>query len=115
MSEIYDFELKAGATYPPLQIQLVNENNSAVDLTGVKGIKFFLRSTIGQAMITSAATATCTNSVLGYLQYTWKKADTSGLDNTIVEATFRATLSNNSIMKVPENGYLKGYIGDALS
>ncbi len=112
---IYDFTIKAGATAPPLKIGIENENNSVVDITGVKNVKFSMRSTAGQVMIKTLATASVTDSVNGFIQYSWSSGDTSGYDVTEVDVEFRLTLADNTILKLPDRGYLRGLIGDALA
>ena len=112
---LYDFTIKAGASGPPLKVGIENENNSAVDITGAKGVKFYLRSVAGGAMIINGNAASITDSVNGFLQYPWTVGNTSGLDNTEVIAEFHVTLVDDTLLKMPDEKYLRGYIGDALA
>jgi hypothetical protein len=110
----FDFWIKAGGTAPPLKVKLENENNSAVNITGQQGAKFYLRSAVGGAMLVNGATATVTDSTGGLAQYSWKAADTSGLDNTQAIAEFHFSLSDGTKLKAPDEGYINILIGDSL-
>ncbi len=112
---LYDFTTKAGASAPPLKVGIRNENNSVVDITGAKGVKFYLRSVTGGATIINGKAGSVTDSVNGFLQYSWTAGDTSGLDNTEVIAEFHVTLADDTQLKLPDEKYLRGYIGDALN
>jgi len=112
----YDFTIKAGATYPPLGVKCVDENNSAVSLSGAKNVKFCMRKAYPLlSVIANKIGATMTDSVAGEFQFSWSKAYTSALDNTDVQVEFWVTCSDNSILKVPTEGYFLGRIGDSIA
>lgn len=114
MAELFDFMIKAGATAPPNKITIKNENNSAVNLTGQKGAKFYMRSVGGSALMISGSPCTVTDSVNGQLQYSFSTGDTSTFDKTQCFGEFHITLTDNTILKVPTEGYQSIYIGDSL-
>lgn len=115
----YDFSIKAGATAPPFKVAIENENNSAVDITGQKGVAFSLWLASGfstnPTTLVSAKAASCTDSVNGYLQYQWSVGDTSGRSDVLAYAEWRVTLSDNTVLRMPDQGYQKIFIGKAIT
>ena len=115
MAQKYDFTIKAGATAPPLRWGIENENNSAVNITGAKGATFYMRSVGGGSNIVNGVAMTITDSVYGLLQFSPTTQSTSGYDATNVFVDVYVTLSDNTLLKLPDDGFsIRGRIVSAL-
>lgn len=110
----YDWEMRAGQTYPPLNGAIVNEFNSAVNIAGQKGIKMYmwLVSTNATSMI-SGRSASVTDSANGYFVYRWTAGDTSAFSGKPGKAYINVTMSDNSNMRVPTQGWFDVYVASA--
>jgi len=110
----FDFTIKAGGTAPVLAVQLKNDKNSVIDITAAKGATFYLFTIGGGARLNASVTSSVTDSVNGKISYNWSVNDTSGFDDTYVVGEFLITKSDNTIIKAPDDGFIKGYIVSAL-
>jgi len=112
--EPYDWTIKAGATAPPLRWGIENENNSAVDISGQKGISIFIRDVNSTTLLVNGAAMTTTDSTGGLVDFYPTTGSTSGYDGTNVFVEIHVTLADNTLMKVPEDGYSLGRVISAL-
>jgi hypothetical protein len=111
----YDLEIKAGSTWPPLSIALKNEFNSAVNISGQKGASMYMRiRSTDSVTVINGRSVSVTDSSNGYLNYGWTVADTSGYDGKQAQAHFNITMSDNSLMRAPTDGYFDVYIGSVI-
>lgn len=110
----YDYEMKAGATAEPIRMGIVNGKNSAIDITGAKGGTFRLKDKLEGTKITSNGSLTITDATNGHFQHSWLKGETSAYSNKTLLAEVWITLSDNSILKVPQAGYLTIRVGEPI-
>lgn len=108
----YDFVIKKGDTGPPLMVQCIDSNGTAVDLTGATGLKFKMRNK--RTNVTEVnANAEFIEVETGKVQYLWVANDTDTADE--YEGEFNVTLSNGQIITFPNNTYIKINIYESVS
>lgn len=106
------FYIKQGSTNPALQFQVREKTSKKpVDITG---------ATITFSMINTADVAVVENedgSVVdgdnGIGKYAWSEEDTDTVG--IYRGEFKVVLTDSSIFRVPEKGYIPIVIGEAIT
>ena len=97
------FKIKKSDTRPPLNVQLLYNNGSAVDLSS-STVYFNMGALIDRSAYTSGA-CVITGSTTGNCNYNWSTSDTDTVGDYWGE--FEVNWGNGSIMTLPNNDNLK--------
>lgn len=94
------FYLKRGDTYPDMVVQLLNEDDEPVNLTGATVLGRISEPSSGNLMIERAADViTQTGDDIGKISFEWEDGDSDILGTYRVE--WRVTFSNGKIATFP--------------
>lgn len=112
MSELYDFYLKVGNTGPDLQVELLDDDGNAIDITGYSSIKFSMRAKRTGTVIIDSTAATEISTNPGIIKYEWQAADTVTAGE--YEGEFEVVLVLGQIVCFPNRGYIKILIAESI-
>jgi len=98
-----DFNIKQHDTLPILSANLKNANGSAINLTTVSSVRFFMFDQNTRTEKVNAA-ATIVVASTGGVSYTWVAGDTDTISRYYAE--FELTYSGGGILTVPTVGHI---------
>lgn len=102
MSKI-DMRIKQGDTSPALVATLLDENNAALDLTGVTSVTFSMKTPDGDPKVDEAS-ATVEDAGNGVVKYQWISTDTD--EDGRYDGEFAVTWADGTITRFPNFRYI---------
>lgn len=97
-----DFTIKQNDTRPYLDAQLLNTDNTPINLTGCAVRLFMVSISGGQVKVDGVCAIT--DAINGKVRYYWQVGDTA--DYGDYKAEFEITFSDGSKQTIPNDGYL---------
>jgi hypothetical protein len=99
----YDFCLKEGDLYPPLQAYLKQADNTTLVLSEEDTVKFIMTPLNDRSTVIIDVDANINSYAEGLVTYTWQEGDT---DNPgLYQGEFVVMLDGTTRMTVPNNDY----------
>jgi hypothetical protein len=103
--------MKQNDTSPDIEVDLVDANEEAVNLTGAT-IKFFTRVEPKGAVKVNGSAATIVTATAGTVKYSWVSGNTDTADD--YEAEFEVTFSGGGVQTFPGRNYILVHIIDDI-
>ena len=103
------FYIKQNDTRPLLEVNLRDDRDSPVNITGAT-VVFSMRNVSDNSVKIDAASATVTSSTGGRVRYTFTATNTNTAGN--FDAEFQVTFLDGTIETFPNDGYIKVIITD---